>query len=73
VFSGARTFTDNFTAYTAYINPRPVVSKGGAYTKHIYIESLRMVSKPGDLDSRGGDPGRIEYAGAGVDGARVDY
>jgi RHS repeat-associated protein len=70
VFSGARTFTDNFTAY---INPYLVVSKGGSYTKHIYIGSQRIVSKLGDLDSYGNDPRRIEYAGSNVDGAKVDY
>jgi RHS repeat-associated protein len=70
VFSGARTSTDNFTAY---INPYMVVSKGGSYTKHIYIGSQRIVSKLGDLDSYGQDPRRIEYAGANVDGANVDY
>jgi hypothetical protein len=70
VFSGARTFTDNFTAYA---NPYLVVSKGGAYTKHIYIGSQRIVSKLGDLDSYGNDPRRIEYAGSNVDGARIDY
>jgi RHS repeat-associated protein len=50
-----------------------VVSKGGAYTKHIYIGSQRIVSKLGDLDSYGNDPRRIEYAGSNVDGAKVDY
>jgi len=70
VFSGARTETTNFTAY---INPYLVVSRGGSYTKHIYIGSQRIVSKLGDLDSYGSDPRRIEYAGANVDGASVDY
>jgi hypothetical protein len=70
VFSGARTSTDNFTAY---INPYMVVSKGGSYTKHIYIGCQRIVSKLGDLDSYGQDPRRIEYAGANVDGASVIY
>jgi hypothetical protein len=59
LFSGARTGTDNFTAY---INPYLVVSKGGNYTKHIYIGSQRIVSKLGDLDSYGQDPRRIAYA-----------
>jgi RHS repeat-associated protein len=70
VFSGGRTETANFTAY---INPYLVVSKGGSYTKHIYIGSQRIVSKLGDLDSYGQDPRRIEYAGSNVDGAKVDY
>ncbi|MCL1937804.1 MAG: type IV secretion protein Rhs, partial [Candidatus Azobacteroides sp.] len=70
VFSGARTSTDNFTAY---INPYLVVSKGGNYTKHIYIGSQRIVSKLGDLDSYGQDPRRIAYAGSDVDGASVDF
>lgn len=50
-----------------------VVSKGGNYTKHIYIGSQRIVSKLGDLDSYGAGPRRIEYAGANVDGASIDY
>ncbi|GHV15304.1 hypothetical protein FACS1894169_06270 [Bacteroidia bacterium] len=70
VFSGGDTQTANFTAY---INPYLVVSKGGSYTKHIYIGSQRIVSKLGDLDSYGSDPRRIEYAGSNVDGAKVDY
>ena len=70
VFSGGRTETTNFTAY---INPYMVVSRGGSYTKHIYIGSQRIVSKLGDLDSYGSDPRRIDYAGANVDGASVDY
>jgi RHS repeat-associated protein len=70
LFSGARTSTDNFTAY---INPYLVVSKGGNYTKHIYIGSQRIVSKLGDLDSYGQDPRRIAYAGSEVDGANVDF
>jgi RHS repeat-associated protein len=70
VFSGGRTETADFTAY---INPYLVVSKGGSYTKHIYIGSQRIVSKLGDLDSYGQDPRRIEYAGSNVDGAKVDY
>lgn len=70
VFSGARTETNNFTAY---INPYLVVSKGGQYTKHIYIGSQRIVSKLGDLDSYGQDPRRIEYAGAGISNIKVDY
>ena len=70
VFSGGRTQTANFTAY---INPYLVVSKGGQYTKHIYIGSQRIVSKLGDLDSYGQDPRRVEYAGSEVDGAKVDY
>jgi len=70
VFSGGRTETTNFTAY---INPYLVVSRGGSYTKHIYIGSQRIVSKLGDLDSYGSDPRRIDYAGANVDGASVNY
>ncbi|WP_369808802.1 RHS repeat domain-containing protein [Parabacteroides sp. Marseille-P3160] len=70
VFSDARTETNNFTAY---INPYLVVSKGGQYTKHIYIGSQRIVSKLGDLDSYGQDPRRIEYAGAGISNVTVDY
>jgi RHS repeat-associated protein len=70
LFSGARTSTDNFTAY---INPYLVVSRGGNYTKHIYIGSQRIVSKLGDLDSYGQDPRRIAYAGSEVDGANVDF
>jgi RHS repeat-associated protein len=70
LFSGARTSTDNFTAY---INPYLVVSKGGNYTKHIYMGSQRIVSKLGDLDSYGQDPRRIAYAGSDVDGATVDF
>jgi RHS repeat-associated protein len=70
LFSGARTSTDNFTAY---INPYLVVSKGGNYTKHIYMGSQRIVSKLGDLDSYGQDPRRIAYAGNDVDGASVDF
>lgn len=60
-------------SFTAYVNPYLVVSKGGQYTKHIYIGSQRIVSKLGDLDSYGQDPRRIEYAGSNVDGANVDY
>jgi RHS repeat-associated protein len=70
LFSGGNTSTANFTAY---VNPYIVVSKGGHYTKHIYIGSQRIVSKLGDLDSYGADPRRIEYAGADVDGTLVDY
>jgi RHS repeat-associated protein len=70
IFSGARTSTDNFTAY---INPYLVVSRGGNYTKHIYIGSQRIVSKLGDLDSCGQDPRRIAYAGSEVDGSSIDY
>ncbi len=70
VFSGVRTQTNNFTAY---INPYLVVSKGGQYTKHIYIGSQRIVSKLGDLDSYGQDPRRVEYAGSNVEGAKIDY
>jgi hypothetical protein len=70
IFSGARTSTDNFTAY---VNPYLVVTRGGNYTKHIYIGSQRIVSKLGDLDSYGQDPRRIAYAGSEVDGASVDY
>ncbi|GHT17505.1 hypothetical protein FACS189429_1740 [Bacteroidia bacterium] len=50
-----------------------VVSKGGNYTKHIYIGNQRIVSKLGDLDSYGADPRRIEYAGSNVDGASINY
>ncbi|GHT17518.1 hypothetical protein FACS189429_1780 [Bacteroidia bacterium] len=70
LFSGGSTSTVNFTAY---VNPYLVVSKGGNYTKHIYIGNQRIVSKLGDLDSYGADPRRIEYAGANVDGANVQY
>ncbi|MDR2475932.1 MAG: hypothetical protein LBD45_08760 [Bacteroidales bacterium] len=66
IFSDARTSTDNFTAY---INPYLVVTRGGNYTKHIYIGSQRVVSKLGDLDSYGQDPRRIAYAGSEVDHA----
>lgn len=69
-FSGGRTETHNFTAY---VNPYMVVTKGGQYTKHIYIGSQRIVSKMGDLDSYGADPRRIPYAGAEVTGASIDY
>ncbi|GHV17529.1 hypothetical protein FACS1894169_12870 [Bacteroidia bacterium] len=70
VFSGGDTGTANFTAY---VNAYLVVSKGGQYTKYIYIGSQRIVSKLGDLDSYGSDPRRIEYAGSNVDGAKIDY
>jgi RHS repeat-associated protein len=70
VFSGGRTGTANFTAY---VNPYLVVSPGGNYTKHVYIGSQRIVSKLGDLASYGADPRRIEYAGAGLDGSKIDY
>ncbi|WP_280647428.1 MULTISPECIES: RHS repeat-associated core domain-containing protein [unclassified Dysgonomonas] len=70
LFSGGNTQTADFTAY---VNPYIVVSKGGQYTKHIYIGSQRIVSKLGDLDSYGPDPRRVEYAGSNVDGAKVDY
>ncbi|WP_280647739.1 MULTISPECIES: RHS repeat-associated core domain-containing protein [unclassified Dysgonomonas] len=70
VFSGGRTQTADFTAY---INPYLVVSKGGQYTKHIYIGSQRIVSKLGDLDSYGQDPRRVEYAGSGINNITVDY
>ncbi|GHT17488.1 hypothetical protein FACS189429_1680 [Bacteroidia bacterium] len=70
LFSGGNTETAKFTAY---VNAYMVVSKGGNYTKHIYIGSQRIVSKLGDLDSYGADPRRIEYAGANVDGANVQY
>ncbi|GHT17526.1 hypothetical protein FACS189429_1800 [Bacteroidia bacterium] len=70
LFSGGSTETAKFTAY---VNAYMVVSKGGNYTKHIYIGSQRIVSKLGDLDSYGADPRRIEYAGSNVDGANVQY
>ncbi|GHT17495.1 hypothetical protein FACS189429_1700 [Bacteroidia bacterium] len=70
LFSGGNTETAKFTAY---VNAYMVVSKGGNYTKHIYIGNQRIVSKLGDLDSYGADPRRIEYAGANVDGANVQY
>jgi len=63
VFSCGRTETTNFTAY---INPYMVVSRGGNYLKHIYIDSQRIVSKLGDLDSYGSDPRRIEYASVNI-------
>jgi hypothetical protein len=47
VFSGARTSTDNFTAY---INPYLVVSKGDNYMKHIYIGSRRIAYAVSDDD-----------------------
>jgi hypothetical protein len=70
LFSGARTSTDNFTAY---INPYLVVSRGRNYTKHIYIGSQRIVSKLGDLDSYGQGLRRIAYAGSEVDGANMGF
>ncbi|GHT17500.1 hypothetical protein FACS189429_1720 [Bacteroidia bacterium] len=70
LFSGGNTETAKFTAY---VNAYMVVSKGGNYTKHIYIGNQRIVSKLGDLDSYGADPRRIEYAGSNVDGANVQY
>lgn len=70
IFSGGRTQTANFTAY---VNPYMVITKGGRYTKHIYVGMQRIVSKLGDMESYGADPRRIEYAGSGVEGANVDY
>ncbi len=51
-----------------------VLSKGGQYTKHIYIGSQRIVSKLGDIGSFGVDPRREEYAGEDIAGVKVpDY
>ncbi len=51
-----------------------VLSKGGQYTKHIYIGSQRIVSKLGDISSFGVDPRREEYAGEDIAGVKVpDY
>ncbi|MDP4238179.1 MAG: SpvB/TcaC N-terminal domain-containing protein, partial [Bacteroidota bacterium] len=47
VLSGARTGTTNFTAY---ISPYLVVNNGGYYTKHIYMDSQRIVSELGSSD-----------------------
>ncbi|MCV6628792.1 MAG: hypothetical protein OIF50_02920 [Flavobacteriaceae bacterium] len=69
-FSGARTQTNT---YTAYINPYMVIQNGGAYTKHIYIGSQRVVSKLGDLESFGEDPRRIEKAGEATEGVSIDF
>ena len=70
VFSGGR--TDNST-FTLYVNPYMVVNEGGHYTKHIYINGQRIVSKLGDMDSYGADPRRMEYAGTNVDNVQIDY
>jgi len=70
LFSGGSTSTANFTAY---VSPYLVVTRGGNYTKHIYIGSQRIVSKLGDLDSYGADPRRIAYAGTNTEGASIDY
>ncbi|MFV0507562.1 MAG: RHS repeat domain-containing protein, partial [Bacteroidales bacterium] len=65
--------TDNLD-YTLYVSPYMVLSKGGQYTKHIYIGSQRIVSKLGDVGSFGVDPRREEYAGSEVSGAEMpDY
>ena len=44
-YSGARTGLGRFSLY---VNPYLVATNGGAYTKHIYIGSERIVSKLGD-------------------------
>jgi YD repeat-containing protein len=70
-FSGGRTQTADFTLY---VNPYMVVSKGGRYTKHIYIGSERIVSKLGDMGSYGPDPRSVPYAGVNTDVTTpVDY
>lgn len=66
-FSGG--YTDNLD-YTLYM----VLSKGGQYTKHIYIGTQRIASKLGDVGSFGVDPRREEYAGSEVSGTEMpDY
>lgn len=45
--SGARTGTTNFTAY---ISPYMLVRNGGYYTKNVYMESERIVSKLSSSD-----------------------
>ncbi len=70
LFAGGVTQTNRFSAY---INPYMVVAAGGKYTKHYYIGSQRVVSKLGDLESFGADPRRIEYAGATLDGIKIDW
>ena len=69
-FAGGRTNTAKFSLY---VSPYLVANQGGRYTKHIYIGSLRVVSKIGDFDSYGSDPRRIQYAGSETDGLSVDY
>jgi len=58
--------------FTAYVNPYMEVSKAGQYTKHFFIGNERVVSKPGDPESYGSDPRRIEYAGHEVDAKDVN-
>ena len=48
VFSGGYTNNQN---YTLYVSPYMVLNKGGRYTKHIYIDSQRMISKLANVDS----------------------
>ena len=67
-FAGGRTNTAKFSLY---LSPYLVANQGGRYTKHIYIGSLRVVSKIGDFDSYGSDPRRIQYAGGETDGLSV--
>ena len=69
-FSGVVTNTAKFSLY---VSPYLVASQGGKYTKHIYIGSLRIASKLGDLASYGANPRRIPYAGTEADGISVDY
>ena len=69
-FAGGRTNTAKFSLY---VSPYLVANQGGRYTKHIYIGSLRVVSKIGDFASYGSDPRRIQYAGSETDGLSVDY
>ena len=70
VFSGGSTNTAKFSLY---VSPYLVANQGGRYTKHIYADSQRIVSKIGDFASYGSDPRRIEYAGSETDGLSVDY
>ncbi len=68
VFSGGHT---NNQDYTLYVSPYMVLSKGGQYTKHIYIGDQRIVSKLGDVGSFGVDPRREEYAGDNISGTEA--
>jgi RHS repeat-associated protein len=49
-------------AFTLYVSPYLVATKGGNYTKHIYIGSERMVSQLGG--NYGSDPRILDYAGS---------
>jgi hypothetical protein len=68
VFSGARTSTDNFTAY---INPYLVVTRGGNYTKPnqlaktVSIKISNNIPGPGDPDPDG--TGKGGYTGNPAD------